>query len=305
MTEPSFNQQLGAGAMLRAAREKQGLHIAALAAAIKVAPRKLDALENDRWHELPDATFTRALAQTVCRSLKIDPRPVLELLPPAESALLDGQSGNLNEPFSERPSRDEAAWSGLAVKPMYVAAALLMLAAAAVYFAPAGWWPGGGAAQQPALAPAPPVAPVLAAAPAASAPMVAGAASAASLAASAVAAGAASAPAQTPVAQAASAAEPRVETVFAAPPVAAASAPASSGALQLRTGEASWIEVRDARGRVLLSRNVLPGEAVGLDGEAPLRLVVGNAAATQISFRGQAVALDNRGVGNVARLELK
>ncbi len=40
-----------AGSLLRAAREKQGLHIAALAAAIKVAPRKLDALENDRWNE--------------------------------------------------------------------------------------------------------------------------------------------------------------------------------------------------------------------------------------------------------------
>ena len=73
------------GALLRAAREKQGLHIAALAAAIKVAPRKLDALENDRWHELPDATFTRALAQTVCRTLKIDARPVLDLLPAAGS----------------------------------------------------------------------------------------------------------------------------------------------------------------------------------------------------------------------------
>ena len=55
----------------------QGLHIAALAAAIKVTPRKLEALETDRFDELPDATFTRALAQTVCRTLKIDAAPVL------------------------------------------------------------------------------------------------------------------------------------------------------------------------------------------------------------------------------------
>ena len=78
MTE-SAPEKPGAGALLKAARERQGLHIAALAAAIKVSPRKLDALENDRWDELPDATFTRALAQTVCRTLKIDARPVLEL----------------------------------------------------------------------------------------------------------------------------------------------------------------------------------------------------------------------------------
>ena len=59
----STPESLSAGALLRAAREKQGLHIAALAASIKVTPRKLDALEHDRWDELPDATFTRALAQ--------------------------------------------------------------------------------------------------------------------------------------------------------------------------------------------------------------------------------------------------
>ena len=98
---------LGAGAMLRAAREKQGLHIAALAAAIKVSPRKLDALEHDRWHELPDATFTRALAQTVCRTLKVDARPVLDKLPPASGTALEPREAGLNEPFRDRPGREE------------------------------------------------------------------------------------------------------------------------------------------------------------------------------------------------------
>ena len=55
-----------AGALLRAARQQQGLHIAALAASIKVTPAKLEALESGRIQELPDATFTRALALTVC-----------------------------------------------------------------------------------------------------------------------------------------------------------------------------------------------------------------------------------------------
>ena len=53
-----------AGVQLRAARERQGLHVAALAAAIKIPQRKLEALEADRYDELPDATFTRALAMT-------------------------------------------------------------------------------------------------------------------------------------------------------------------------------------------------------------------------------------------------
>src|SRR5687768_11256537 len=107
-----------AGALLRAAREKQGLHIAALAAAIKVSPRKLDALENDRWSELPDATFTRALAQTVCRTLKIDAKPVLDLLPAVGGAALEHASVGLNTPFRERPGRDEPGLAFAAIRPM-------------------------------------------------------------------------------------------------------------------------------------------------------------------------------------------
>lgn len=71
-----------AGRLLREAREKRGMHIAALAASIKVTPKKLEALESDRIDLLPDATFARALAQTVCRALKIDSGPVMALLPP-------------------------------------------------------------------------------------------------------------------------------------------------------------------------------------------------------------------------------
>ena len=41
-----------AGRLLREAREKQGLHIAALAAAIKVSPKKLELLESDRFDAL-------------------------------------------------------------------------------------------------------------------------------------------------------------------------------------------------------------------------------------------------------------
>jgi len=72
-----------AGQMLRAARERSGLQLPALAAAIKVTPRKLEALEADRLDLLPDPTFARALATAVCRALKVDAAPVLALLPRA------------------------------------------------------------------------------------------------------------------------------------------------------------------------------------------------------------------------------
>jgi cytoskeleton protein RodZ len=288
MTE-SAPEKPSAGALLKAARERQGLHIAALAAAIKVSPRKLDALENDRWDELPDATFTRALAQTVCRTLKIDARPVLDLLPQPSAMSLAAGGGGLNEPFLGRPGQGDPGRPGAAVRPLMLAAGALMVAALVVYFLPPGLW----SPDEPAPAAAPPAAgPVAAIASAA----LAGPNPAASN------------------ADPAAVARPAGETVFAVPTSEAAASEAAAaeaktaapaGLVQLRTTEASWIDVRDAGGQVLLSRTVMPGESVGLDGALPLRLVVGNAAATELGFRGQPVDLAPHTRDNVARLELR
>lgn len=295
-----------AGALLRAAREKQGLHIAALAAAIKVAPRKLDALENDRWQDLPDATFTRALAQTVCRTLKIDARPILALLPAATVLPLEPVGNAMNQPFRERSGRDGGGFGTTAIRPMVWAAAVLMAAALVVYFMPPEVWtarspaPASTVVVAPALPSAAPASAASAAESPASAPAPAElAASAPALAASAVAPAASAAVlAEAPPATAG-------ETVFSAPVGAAASVPAAAGLLQLSSTEASWVDVRDARGNVLLSRTVQPGESVGLNGSLPIRLTIGNAAGTQVQFRGQVVDLAPRTRENVARVELQ
>lgn len=296
MTEPN-NPSVSAGALLRAAREKQGLHIAALAAAIKVSPRKLDALENDRWQELPDATFVRALAQTVCRTLKIDARPVLDKLPAPLSVALERHDTGLNEPFRDRPGREEPGLATSAIKPMVWAAALLMVAAALIYFLPPGLFSRVVRPEASVSSTAP--VPVTAAAPAASP-----ATSADPLLAPTVAVAAPVAATSAP----GLATAPMGETVFSAPPSAAAASgvevPIVARLLQVRTSEASWVEIRDAKGVLLLSRTVLPGESVGLDGQLPLRLTIGNASATQLQFRGQAVDLSNRTRDNVARLDL-
>lgn len=70
-----------AGALLRGYRTGLGLGIDALASAIHVPVAKLQALEDDRLDELPDAVFARALTLAVCRQLKADAAPVLALLP--------------------------------------------------------------------------------------------------------------------------------------------------------------------------------------------------------------------------------
>ncbi len=304
MTEPERSGPEGAGGLLRAAREKQGLHIAALAAAIKVAPRKLDALENNRWSELPDATFTRALAQTVCRTLKIDAKPVLDLLPAVEAGKLENVAGTLNTPFRERGSPADHGGLGAAVRPMIWAGGLLLLAALAVLLMPEGGWsflrPGGAAVT--AEAPPAPVSMALPAEPAAPQASGAGPADPAPAVEAASAAAAAASEASAPPSAVALA-----TTAPAAAPASVPSAtlPAASGdVIQIVTVQPSWVEARDAQGRVLLSRLVAAGEDLALDGEKPIRLVIGNAAGVTLNFRQQRVDLQALTRDNVARLQL-
>ena len=271
-----------AGAMLRAARQARGLHVAALAASIKVTQRKLEALEADRYDELPDMTFTRALAKTVCRSLKIDPAPVLALLPEVGDRGLGAVHMGLNQTFRDRPGRREARDLGATVKrPAVWLPLLVLLAAIAMALAPQGWFAPLGAAGVETAASAPAAAPP---APPASTPGVPGAAGVQGVAAEATL------PAVVP----------------AAPPAASASMPADAGSmLELRVSGESWVEVLDAGGAALLQRSLQPGEFVGLEGTPPFRLKIGNAAVTQLRYRGQAVDLAPATRDNVSRLELK
>ncbi|HSV71693.1 MAG TPA: RodZ domain-containing protein [Methylibium sp.] len=278
-----------AGELLKAARERQGIHIAVLAAGLKVAPRKLELLEANRFDELPDATFVRALALSMCRSLKLDSEPVLARLPQsAAAAFVPGQG--LNAPFRER-GRDRRSepgewrrWLSLPV----VAGGLLVVAAIALYLWPAGGWQSG----------------VGGLAPAASAPVEPAASTVAEPVPQPVPTPpAASTAVADPAPVPAGAASATVETVFAAPPEAA-SAPADA-LLVLRASAESWIEVRDGGGALLLQRTLAAGEAAGVDGTLPLRVVVGNATATEVMFRGKPVPLVALTRDNIAKLELK
>ncbi len=285
-----------AGGLLRAAREKQGLHIAALAASIKVAPRKLEALERDRYEDLSGTIFTRALAQSVCRALRIDAKPVLALLPQPVVMELGNVTGTLNAPFRDRPSRDEPGVLAMAQRSLIWTGLALLVAAAATYFVPLSLFKSAATVAPTAAAPSiPDVNSALATA----APQ---AASTTSLVSSA------SAPSPVSARLVSGAAEPAALTSMSANGPAAAAQVGSLGlaasALQITTTESSWIEVRDGKGNLLLSRIVLPSEPVGLDGAPPLRLVIGNAGVTQVQFRGKPVDVAAGTRENVARLEL-
>ena len=290
LSEPQQQPAVTAGGLLRQARMAKGLHIAALATSIKVAPRKLELLESDRFDELPGATFTRALAQTVCRSLKIDSAPVLALLPlPAEQGLSQMSLG-LNAPFRERPGRRVPSDLQFLKSPVVLGAAVLLVASALLYLLPAGWLSD---ATQRAVTRAEQMSatPVVDSASA----VVPMAAPAASTVIETVPTASASAPLS-----AAAASEPAAALA----PIPTSAPVVVSGALLLRTSAESWVEVVDGRGSPLISRMLQPGETVGLDGASPLRVRIGNASATQVSFRGRAVELTPTR-DNVAKLELR
>ncbi|MGC4080243.1 MAG: DUF4115 domain-containing protein [Rubrivivax sp.] len=297
-----------AGALLRAAREKQGLHIAALAAAIKVPVAKLEALEDDRHDELLDPAFTRALALAVCRALHTDAQPVLALLPRTDGSALDHVVGSLNTPFRERAGPDMPKVSLGSVKPLVWAGGVLLVAAAVVYFLPAGML------QPPAPAPAAEAGPapeaVMPPEAAASEPEVALApvAEPSQAASVAVVAVPAVVPASAP-APAASAALPAAKTpaasTLAAASTPASAVPASAALVQLHAEQPSWIEAYDAKGQVVFSRLLRAGESAGVDGQLPLRLKIGNAPATRLSFRGKPVDLEPLTRNAVARVELQ
>jgi cytoskeleton protein RodZ len=266
---------------------------------------------------------------------------VLERLP-AQGSMSLAQGGHaLNEPFRDRPGREDPGVAGLAIRPMVWAAGLLMLAALALYLAPSQWWsratpvapvasPGAGAATTSSPLAVAKGAVTAAADAVASAPVTATGAAAAAPLASATPAVAGVTPSALPVGTpafpptASGGSSTATETVFLAPPPAAGSAAASASTtspttntstaapgakagtevLSVRTQRSAWLEVRDATGQVLLRNTVAPGEEIKLTGTPPLKVVIGNALATQLQFRGQPVDVVGRSQGNVARFDL-
>lgn len=316
-----------AGEALRRAREARGLHIAALAATLKVPQSKLEALEADRYKDLPDATFARALARSMCRVLKVEAEPVLKMLPSGGAeASLDRVTPGLNQPFRERSVSQEPALSTeLLKRPAVLGIGVLLIAAVAVYAIPSSWidqvtqrlrpaesastapGPDNVAGTPPAVTETPPTnveAPVVSASETAPAGQVAaGTSTLPSQGATATTAPVTTVPATTAPAPNVAAQAPTASASAGQPVQAGAPAPGTSP-LKVRASAESWVEVVDAKGQVLLSRLLRPGDLVDVNGVAPLKLRVGNVSGTELVFRGQTVDLAARSRDNVARLEL-
>lgn len=283
-----------AGALLRQARQSAGMDIAVLASALKVPVNKLQALENDDFTVLPDAVFARALASSVCRTLKVDPAPVLGQLPQGQAPRLVGDKDGLNAKFKDPQDKAPTLRLPAASRGVSLTVLVLLAAAAAVYFLPSGMLEFDLAR---APAPAPAQAVVEASQENGSvSEAVPGAESAVS-----AQSPASDVPAAAPTAAVPAAAVPMV----AASVASAAGAAVASALLEFRATAESWVQVRDAAGAVVFERTLKAGESAQAPGKPPLSVVVGKVNATEVMVRGAPFDLSTVARENVARFEVK
>lgn len=279
-----------AGALLRTARQSQGLDIATLAALLKVPVHKLQALEQDQSSLLADPVFARALAASMCRILKLDPAPVLYRLPAITEFKVTSQNRGINTPFRARSNSRNAVpfWSHIS-RPAVLVGLALLLGALVLMFLPsiqkeiARYRQAGqfetvpGQALESASATTTVVTPTSLGSDVSGAPSTT----------------------LTPV----------DVTEAAALPLATASpgtdnAPAEAPMTISATG-ASKVKVTDASGMVLFDRTLRAGESVSLSGALPLAVVASRANAVQVQVRGQAFDLASVTKNNIARFEVK
>lgn len=259
------------GARLAWERQRAGLGVTDVAARLRLHPNQVRAIEQEDLTRLPELAYVRGFIRSYARVLSIDPAPILSDLnakvAPADASVVDGMAGT-----SDYSPVRAAARESMSRQLVIGGAVVGLIALGAV-----GWQ----TTQQDRSAPVvvSPVATV-ATTPAVEAPSAA-----------------AEAPASVTESLATgaepSSSEPAPSAVETAP------------TLLLRFDGASWVEVTDANGKILLSRLSSAGDAHVLEGELPLTVVVGDAGKASVDVRGEAFNLQPFTRNNVARFTVK
>ncbi len=270
---PSFVQEaapepgLSTGARLKEARTLAGLSIDAVAQQLKLAPRQVQALEDDDFARLPGRTFVRGFLRNYARLVRLDPDAVLATLPEAAAApsldhpTLTPTTRVMGElPDDPHGKQTSARWA----IPLALAA---IVAIAVVYefarpLAERGKAALTGDALPAAGAPAAPAPPTTVTPAETDAPPVAPAPSAAGETASSFAESGAPAATVTP---AAITGDMPLVFVFRG---------------------TSWVEVKDAKGVLVLSTIGYPGATHAVGGVPPFEVVLGNAEAVTVTWHG-------------------
>jgi cytoskeleton protein RodZ len=272
-----------AGARLRAIREAAQLSVDDVAHQLKLARRQVLAIENDDLDALPGPTFVRGFIRNYARLLRIDAAPLLEASNVIVSSAAPIQQ--LAPTMGELPLETGSgpAWTRWLIPS---GLALVLIAGIAYYEFTVVPTPGKKARKESAEA--------VVAPPATSPEPVAQPASASATDPS---------PSSEPVAntppQAAPQPAPATQAAASEPKAAA-----GTGRLDLQFAGPSWVEVRDARGEILLARTLSATSKQTLTGKLPLSLRIGNASVVRLQFDGRPVDLAPFTRLEIARLTL-
>lgn len=284
--------------LLRQAREAAGLHIAALAAALKVPVRKLEALEAGRYDELPDLTFARALASSACRQLKTDPAPILEQIPQGRMPVLGDSRQAINAPFKADQDGTNFQSLGWLRRPAVLLSLLALVGALVIALVP-DWSHLPGQARlddttrtsDEGLTTETVLVPGTVPTTAETEPM------------------AGTAPQASTMTDVLAVPDPD-PAAAPAPAVAAASGspagPASAGdILSLRATSDAWVEVVDGVGKLQVQRVLKAGDVLSFSSAPPFSVVLGRADAVEVQVRGRPFDVMPYARNSVARFEVK
>ena len=274
----------GPGAQLRALREAAQLSVDDVAQQLKLARRQVLAIENDDLDELPGPTFVRGFIRNYARLLRVDAEPLLEagnLIVPS-SAPIQQMAPTMGDLPLDNGNR--LSWT----RWLIPTALVLVLAAGISYYEFGGVaTPGKKARKDKADAELVVTPPAISSEP-----------STQTEAADSTAPIASAIPASpmTPVPP------PEAQPSTVAP--AAADAAQPSGRIDLELVESSWIQVRDGRGEVLVSRTLPANDKQTLTGVPPFSVRIGNASAVRLRFDGSPVDLAPHTRAEIAQLTL-
>lgn len=300
---------VSAGALLRQARQAQGVALEDLAATLKVPVEKLQALEDEDWQRLPDVVFLRALAQTICRTLHLEAAPVLALLPQQKVTALAPQGG-LNAPMRERGVPSILATNTKHSPWPWVVLLLIVLGGGGylgVQWMAPEWVrgvsttvsaPSDPAGDSPLFSPA--------------VPEEGDGGGMGNM-------GDGAQAGEVPTVQAAALMQPALpeeegaQPGFAAPAPAAepAAAPAAQAAasvspvLRITAKGATWVQVLDAQQRLLIEKILQDGEVFSTSAPKPLTVAVGKADLATVEVNGAPFDVQAVARSNVARFEVK
>ena len=295
-----------------------------------MSPSQVEALESGDYARLPKGTFLRGFVRNYAKLVGVEAEPLIaglaQTTPGDASPRIVVPSQNIRfEPLHERISSSPYTKGGL------IAGVVLALGFAAMY-----WWiairpssppptqaaapatPTAPKAQQIAVAPLPAAespppleAPSVEAAPAPAValpqPAPAKAANAPPAAAKPTPAAPAPAKSATPKADAANAtakAEGAAVAPVAAKPQSKRSG-ATEGRIRLRFRGESWVEIRDAEGKVLISRLNAAGSEAGVTGKPPFTVIVGNAPDVTMLYNDREFPLEPHTKVAVARFTVE